>query len=283
MMIANKRFIGVAAGLLTVLLILAACSASQPSTTGNTTTPSLKLQVNVALKHAPVGTSSLIWDAKTMALTVKVTMSGLAPSSTHPEHIHAGNCNSDGAIIYTLAPLVANSQGVGTSETTIKQVKGGIPASGWYVNVHNGPQLSSTLQMTPIACGNVTNTQKLTSITVPLVGTSSANQNVTGNTQLSLDNNKLIVTITLSGLAPHSTHIAHIHSGSCAAQGAVIYPLRPIVANASGTGTSTTTINKITTIPQSGWYVNIHQGATMGDLGTQTGFDPIACGNVVIN
>jgi hypothetical protein len=283
MIVANKRKIWVAGGILTILLILTACGTVQPSTTNSSAPQSLKLQVNVALVHAPVGTSTLAWNAQTMALTVKVSLSGLAPNSTHPEHIHAGNCSVDGAIIYTLKPLVANSLGVGTSETTITQVKGGIPASGWHVNVHDGPQLSSALQMTPIACGNVVNTQKSASVTVPLVGTSAANQNASGNTQLSLANSKLTVKITMSGLAPNSTHMAHIHSGSCTAQGGVLYPLNPVVADAKGNGTSTTTLNKITTIPQTGWYVNVHDGASTSDLSTQTGFDPIACGNIVIS
>lgn len=33
----------------------------------------------------------------------------------------------------------------------------------------------------------------------------------------------------------------------------------------------------VSSIPTSGWYVNVHRG-TM--LATQTGFDPISCGNV---
>jgi hypothetical protein len=34
------------------------------------------------------------------------------------------------------------------------------------------------------------------------------------------------------------------------------------------------------TIPARGWYINLHNST---DLSTQTGFDPIACGDVVLN
>ncbi|MGH2481590.1 MAG: hypothetical protein ACRDHW_18205 [Ktedonobacteraceae bacterium] len=42
----------------------------------------------------------------------------------------------------------------------------------------------------------------------------------------------------------------------------------------------TTTIQNVTGIPSTGWYVNVHRGT---DLSTQTGFDPIACGDVTLS
>ncbi|HEY4036023.1 MAG TPA: CHRD domain-containing protein [Ktedonobacteraceae bacterium] len=276
----TKVVIGIAL-ILASMLIVAACSttANPPSST-----PALPTQAQVTLNHSPVGTSDLTWDTANQTLTVKVALSGLAPSSTHPEHIHAGDCKGMGAILYTLKPLVANSVGVGTSETTIAGVKDGIPASGWNINVHNGPNLSPDIQFAPIACANITNSTTSTknnqSVHVTLGGTTAANELASGTAQLSITGSKLTVKLTLSGLAPNSTHIAHIHKGSCEAQGAVLYPLTSVVVDASGNGTSTTVISKVSSIPASGWYVNVHQAATMSDLSTQTGFDPIACGNI---
>ena len=113
--------------------------------------------------------------------------------------------------------------------------------------------------------------------------TPSPNQAAAGSAKLSLDSDKLTVQVTLSGLAPNSTHIAHIHKGSCEAQGGVLYPLNPVVADAKGNGTSTTTVDNVTSISSSGWYVNIHLGGTKDEVSTQTGDDPIACGNVVLS
>jgi hypothetical protein len=165
-------------------------------------------------------------------------------------------------------------------------VKNGIPASGWYINVHNGPGLSPDSQFAPIACANITraatSTKSNQSVHVTLDSTTSANESASGTAQLSIAGNTLTVKLALNGLQPNSTHIAHIHKGSCEAQGAVLYSLNPVVADASGKGTSTTVIPNVSSLPVSGWYINVHQAATKNDLGTQTGFDPIACGNVAL-
>ena len=102
---------------------------------------------------------------------------------------------------------------------------------------------------------------------------------MTGMAQLSLSGTTLTVKLTLSGLEPNSAHAAHIHTGSCESQGAVVYPLMPVMADASGNATVMTTINNVSSIPGSGWYVNVHHSTA---LSTQTGFDPIACGNVTV-
>jgi len=121
---------------------------------------------------------------------------------------------------------------------------------------------------------------KLSLETLDTYVTQLANESVTGTAQLSIASGKLTVKITMSGLAPNSTHIPHIHKGSCEAQGDVLYSLAPVAADASGKGTSTTVVPNVSSIPAKGWYVNVHLASTKSDLDTQTGFDPIACGNV---
>ena len=276
-----QRVVGIALILASLLIVVACSTAANPPSSA----PALPTQAQVTLNHSPVGTSDLTWNAASQTLTVKVALSGLAPNSTHPQHIHSGDCNSNGAIAHQLNPLTANSLGVGTSETTITGVKDGIPAKGWYINVHNGPNLSPEIQFAPIACANITNSTTSTasnqSVHVTFEGTTAANESASGTAQLSIASGKLTVKITMSGLAPNSTHIAHVHKGSCEAQGAVLYPLTSVVADASGKGTPTTVVPNVSSIPAKGWYVNVHLGSTTDDLNTQTGFDPIACGNVV--
>src|SRR5207248_1681868 len=94
---------------------------------------------SVALTHTATGKATLNWNATTKALTVTLRLTGLAPNSTHPAHIHLGTCNSDGPIAYMLHNVKASKAGIGTSTTLLHNVKAGIPASGWYINVHNGP------------------------------------------------------------------------------------------------------------------------------------------------
>jgi hypothetical protein len=78
---------------------------------------------------------------------VVVYVTHLGGAGVHPEHLHAGRCGSNGPIKYPLANLVTNASGTGTSATLIK---GMIPMSGLYVNVH-----ASLTNLTPVACGNL--------------------------------------------------------------------------------------------------------------------------------
>ena len=111
-----------------------------------------------------------------------------------------------------------------------------------------------------------------------LGATSEANQRAWGSTSMWISGNSLVVRVQVGGLVPHSAHAAHIHKGSCASQGAVVYMLRNVVANASGYANVTTVIKGVHSIPHSGWYVNVHRST---NISTQTGFDPTACGNLI--
>ncbi len=265
------------AGLLFAILLLVA-AASGPTVSAHTATIA-----SATLSHEPQGSTTLSWDPATMKLTVSITLTGLAPKSTHPAHIHKGDCSINGPILFMLNNVVADASGAGTSNTVISNVKGGIPASGWYVNVHNGPGLNTADQFTPIACANVINKDAdmddAQMVTETLAPTNAANQAVTGNANLILQDETLTVVVMLHGLVPGSQHAEHIHAGACQSQvpGNVVFMLNNVVADSKGNATVVTVINDVESIPASGWYLNVHFST---DLTTQTGFDPIACGNV---
>jgi hypothetical protein len=264
--------------------LLAACGGTVTVTSSSPfATNAANSQAIVAtLKHDPTGTADLSWNSKDHQLTVKIALTGLAPGSSHAAHIHAGNCSVDGAVVYPLNTVVADAKGDAVSVTTINNVANGIPASGWYVNVHNGTG-KAALDDRPIACGNIANsvTSKNSEQTVhvTLGGTVAPNESASGQAVITTANGKLTLKITLSGLQPDSVHAAHIHAGSCAAQGAVVVMLNPVVADAHGIGTSITTLKKLPT-SSGGLYVNVHTGASMSQLAQPTLFNPIACGNL---
>lgn len=280
----RNSFTLVLLGVVTMLL-LAACGGSTTTTTPSSSPTTSATTASATLKHLPNGTTDLSWDPGSHMLTVKIALVGLAPSSTHPSHIHTGSCSNQGNVIYPLQNIVADAHGVAAA-TSMVSVPKGIPASGWYVNVHNGPGLSPSDQFLPIVCGDVANSNTSTSaaqtihIMMQAAPNASAGETVSGMAQLSLSGGTLTVMLTLSGLEPDSAHAAHIHTGSCESQGAVVYPLKPVMADASGSATVTTTIPNISSIPSSGWYVNVHHSTA---LSTQTGFNPIACGNVTLS
>jgi hydrogenase maturation factor len=271
------------------MLLLAACGG----TTGDNSNVNVNLSVNntpqptlTVLKHSPVGTTALSWDPESHKLTVNIHVTGLAPSSSHAAHIHAGNCSVDGAIVYSLNPVVADAKGDANSQTVISNVQNGIPASGWYINVHNGVNMTAIEHM-PIACANISHPATLSknevqNIQVALGGSIAPNESASGTATLSIVNSKPAVTIKLSGLQPNSTHIAHIHYGSCDAQGDIAVMLNPVVADAHGNGTSVTTINSLPSSSK-GLYVNVHLGSAMSQLSQSVYFDPIACGNMAIS
>ena len=134
-------------------------------------------QVAVAQRVAPVGglttetlgfvstigrsgNAQLTYNPATHQLTVSLFVSGLRADSHHAVHIHTGSCQVQGPVAYMLPDLVADPAGVASEKTTIT-VNSPPPASGWYVNVHDGT-MNDILQngqpgplFQPLACGNV--------------------------------------------------------------------------------------------------------------------------------
>jgi CHRD domain len=266
------RKLAMSGAVVALLLMMFAAASPAAFATGES-------QAHATLKHTPRGTATLSWNAQSENLTVTIRLFGLTGNSTHPAHIHAGDCDDNGPIVYPLNNVVANAAGDATVTTVIHEVEGGIPNGAWYVNVHNGPGLMPPPQFDPIACGNVLNPNHAHSVVVFLGGTNAPNQSASGSARLTLSNETLTVVVTVSGLVPGSVHPAHIHAGSCESQlpGSIVYGLNSLVGDAHGNATSVTVIKDVESIPEDAWYVNVHRNT---HLNTQTGFDPIACGDV---
>jgi len=80
-------------------------------------------------------------------------------------------------------------------------------------------------------------------------------------------------------------HAAHIHIGSCQAQGLVQYMLTDFVASGHGTiDHETRTVTGVTTpMPATGWYLNLHQGNSNNILANGQPtifFRPLLCANI---
>jgi CHRD domain len=97
------------------------------------------------------GSATASYNAATKMTTVTVTVNHLEPGSSHPEHIHAGVCTSNGPVLWPLKTIKANAKGTGM-ETTV--VKGSVMNKADYINVHVGPGLALT-QYTVLACGEL--------------------------------------------------------------------------------------------------------------------------------
>ncbi len=109
----------------------------------------------------PQGWATVTYDpfAKTIAVTVNA--SGLTPGA-HAAHIHVGSCASQGAVQYMLMDFTANGDGRIDHETrTVTNVTTPLPASGWYLNLHQGNSNNilangnPTINFRPLLCGNI--------------------------------------------------------------------------------------------------------------------------------
>lgn len=100
---------------------------------------------------------------------------------------------------------------------------------------------------------------------------------VTGTGQVFKGTGSFTVSIQIHGLAPNSSHISHVHIGSCAKQGNVAYALLQVVADASGNATATTKVPEYYSMPSTGWYVNVHKGPDF----TEAEYAPsVSCGDL---
>lgn len=88
--------------------------------------------------QSPQGWATVAYDPNARPLTVTLTASGLTPAA-HAAHIHIGSCMSQGPVQYMLMDFTANSQGqIMHQVRTVTGVTTAVPASGWYLNLHQG-------------------------------------------------------------------------------------------------------------------------------------------------
>lgn len=90
----------------------------------------------------------------TGSFTVTIKLTGLPPGSSHISHIHLGRCAQPGGIAFALTQVIADSSGAATA-TTVVPADYSVPASGWYVNVHHGPDFTDADYAPSDSCGDL--------------------------------------------------------------------------------------------------------------------------------
>lgn len=100
---------------------------------------------------------------------------------------------------------------------------------------------------------------------------------VTGTGQVSKGGSSFTVSIQIHGLKPNSSHVSHVHVGTCAKPGNVAYALLQVVADVAGDAKATSTVSEYYSMPTTGWYVNVHSGPDL----TEAEYAPsVSCGNM---
>ena len=82
--------------------------------------------------------------------------------------------------------------------------------------------------------------------------------------------------LQITGLLTDSSHVSHVHSGSCEKQGGIIFFLNQVVADATGAADTRSTV-QASYPPASGhWYVVVHAGPDMQGANAKY----LLCGNL---
>lgn len=132
------------------ILFAAACGGA--ATTASPTPP-VNFVMVAQNGSAVKGTGQIVESNGSFTVTVKLT--GMPAGSSHVSHVHAGRCASPGGIAYALQTVVADSAGAATTVSTVPAAYA-IPVSGWYVNVHHGPDFTEAEYAPSDSCGDLT-------------------------------------------------------------------------------------------------------------------------------
>ena len=235
----------------------------------------------VRLSPMPQGTIAFGKDSKGH-IDVTVNAFGLTPGSSHEVRLMKGN-----RAVATFSTLTANSMGQVKDETLGSDYSGALGSMQVAMLEGSG---GDTVALTEIArtasYASTKHTYPLISVETGAKGKSWGTPKGSAVIAYSRTAKMIMVTVNASGFAP-GMHAAHIHVGSCAAQGPVQYMLMDFVANDHGRIVDETrTATHVTTpLPASGWYLNLHQGNGNNILdaaGNPTiNFRPLLCGNIV--
>ena len=139
---------------LAVALLVAACGGGGGTATNATPSPQgIAFTLNAVNNSGMDGDGTIIKGSGSFTVTLRLT--GLTANSSHMSHIHGGSCAATGDVVITLENIKANGTGAGSATTTISHPYS-VPSTGWYVNVHAGPDLTTAANAEAIACGDLT-------------------------------------------------------------------------------------------------------------------------------
>ena len=134
---------------LVVLVGAAACGGQSTAAAAPTTVAfAMKAQNGSSVS----GTGQIVESSGSFTVTLK--LKGMAPGSSHVSHVHAGQCAAPGGIAYALQSVVADASGAATTVSTVPAGYA-IPTSGWYVNVHHGPDFTEPGYAPSDSCGDM--------------------------------------------------------------------------------------------------------------------------------
>jgi hypothetical protein len=131
------------------LLATVACGGDA---TAATPTPPINFTMLAQNGSTVAGTGRVVKGAG--SFTITINLAGLAPNSSHVSHLHAGSCTAPGGIAFALHQVVADATGAANTASALP-TNYVVPGSGWYVNVHHGPDFSAPANAPSDSCGDL--------------------------------------------------------------------------------------------------------------------------------
>ena len=249
-------------------------AATSPMNSGAVTSTTVKLS------PMPQGTIAFGKDSKGH-VDVTVNAFGLTPGSTHEVRLMKGN-----RTVATFSMLTANSMGQVKDETLGSDYSGTLGSLQVAMLEGNGgdPVALSEIARTASYAG-AKHTYKLIPVETGAKGQNWGTPKGSAVIAYNRTAKMIMVTVNASGFTP-GMHAAHIHLGSCAAQGPVLSTLADFSANAKGQIVKETRmITDVTAAPPAtGWYLNLHEGNSsniMSNGRPTINFRPLLCANIV--
>lgn len=140
-----------------ILFLVASCGGGGTAIASPAPTPSptpAPLFIMVAQNGSRVTGEGQVFIG-TSSFTVTIKLTGMIPNSSHISHVHTGLCTRMGGIAFALQQVIADSSGAATATTTVPAAYAPWAVGGWYVNVHQGPDLTAPANGPSISCGNL--------------------------------------------------------------------------------------------------------------------------------
>lgn len=102
------------------------------------------------------------------------------------------------------------------------------------------------------------------------------NTSASGTLTISATSDNVTLRTAVEGLQPNSSHVSHIHIGSCAQRGGIAFALNLVVADGQGDANTKTTFRAVYPPATGRWYVVVHAGPNMD--GSNATY--LLCGNL---
>jgi CHRD domain len=138
--------------LVLTLFAAIACGGSSGTTAATSPKPTVTFVMGAMSASGVTGVGQVYKGSGNF--TVSIQIKGLKPNPSHVSHVHVGSCAKQGDVAYALLQVVADSSGNATVTTTVSEYYT-MPAKGWYINVHAGPDFSEPEYAPSVSCGDL--------------------------------------------------------------------------------------------------------------------------------